>query len=291
MEKDIKYYLSLPYTREIIPEPEGGWFVSIKELPGCMSQGDTPEEAMEMIQEAMEGWLEVALDYERPIPEPKIDDEFSGKFVLRVPKSVHRKLVETASDEGVSLNQWLVSKLSETAEPGKVIKQKSSFDSLDQNLNLLNWPGLTSDVRSILLDFGMNYKTGELDELCFSEWLAQGLEKTDRLVSSENLLDAMKYLLSILEVLDQYQNRSPMIRALSQLLSFLHKSIDNQHKLSTKNNLLISKELKVEKLIGQLSSEISVNKDNRTLLIEEEQDILQMYANSKKDLYQKELDE
>jgi antitoxin HicB len=71
MEKNVEYYLGLSYTRELIPEPEGGWFVRIKELPGCMSQGDTPDEAMEMIEDAMRGWLEVQLRSGAAIPEPR----------------------------------------------------------------------------------------------------------------------------------------------------------------------------------------------------------------------------
>jgi antitoxin HicB len=107
MNKNINYYLNLPYTRELIAEPEGGWFIRIKELPGCMSQGETVEEAMEMIADAMRGWIEVAIEDGISVPEPRIEEEFSGKFVVRVPKSLHRKLVETAEHEGVSLNQWI----------------------------------------------------------------------------------------------------------------------------------------------------------------------------------------
>ena len=107
MNKTVEYYLDLPYTIELIPEPEGGWFVSIKELPGCMSEGDTPEEAIEMIQDAMRGWIEISLEDGDPIPEPRELDDYSGKFVVRVPRSLHRDLVETAEEEGVSLNQYI----------------------------------------------------------------------------------------------------------------------------------------------------------------------------------------
>ncbi len=47
---------------------EGGYVVSVPDLPGCVSQGDTFEEAWEMIQDAMEGWLEVAVSNNDPIP-------------------------------------------------------------------------------------------------------------------------------------------------------------------------------------------------------------------------------
>jgi antitoxin HicB len=100
--------MRLPYTIELrnVPQDEG-WFVRVKELEGCMSQGDTAEEAIEMIQEAMELWLEVALEEGIPIPEPRPDDDYSGKFVVRVPRSLHRDLVKTAEQEGVSLNQYI----------------------------------------------------------------------------------------------------------------------------------------------------------------------------------------
>jgi antitoxin HicB len=107
METTVEYYPGLPYTIEMISEPEGGWFVTVKELPGCMSQGETPDEAIEMIREAMRGWIEVALEDGDPIPEPRDLDDYSGKFVVRVPKSLHRDLVERAADEGVSLNQFV----------------------------------------------------------------------------------------------------------------------------------------------------------------------------------------
>lgn len=106
-EKTLEYYKSLPYTIELTSDPEGGWFVAIRELPGCMSQGDTPEEALAMIRDALEGWLAVALEDGMPIPEPRALDDFSGKFVVRVPRSLHRDLVKVAEFEGVSLNQYI----------------------------------------------------------------------------------------------------------------------------------------------------------------------------------------
>ena len=107
MTKDLAYYLALPYTIELAPDPDGGWFVAVKELPGCMSQGDTEEEALEMIKEAMEGWIEVALEDGMKIPEPRNLDDYSGKFVVREPRSLPRELVKRAAEEGASLNQYI----------------------------------------------------------------------------------------------------------------------------------------------------------------------------------------
>jgi len=55
----------------------------------------------------MAGWLEISLEDGNPIPEPAPDEDYSGKFVARLPRSLHRQLVETAEREGVSLNQFV----------------------------------------------------------------------------------------------------------------------------------------------------------------------------------------
>jgi antitoxin HicB len=105
--KDLKYYLSLPYTIQITREDEATWFARVVELPGCMTEGDTPEEAADMIQDALAAWLEVALEDGLPIPEPQKAEAYSGRFVVRVPRTLHQQLVEAAEQEGVSLNQLI----------------------------------------------------------------------------------------------------------------------------------------------------------------------------------------
>jgi predicted RNase H-like HicB family nuclease len=54
---------------ELQPEPEGGYTVTVPSLPGCISYGETFEKAMEMIKDAMGGWLAVAREEGIPIPE------------------------------------------------------------------------------------------------------------------------------------------------------------------------------------------------------------------------------
>ena len=54
---------------ELQSEPEGGYTISVPSLPGCISFGSTFEEAMEMIKDAMTGWLAVAREEGMPIPE------------------------------------------------------------------------------------------------------------------------------------------------------------------------------------------------------------------------------
>jgi antitoxin HicB len=110
--KPLEYYLNLKYPVTFEAAPEGGYFVQIEDLPGCYSQGETVEEAMEMIEEARQLWLESAYEDGLDIPLPRGEREYSGKFNVRFPKSLHRRLDQMADREGVSLNQFLVSTLS-----------------------------------------------------------------------------------------------------------------------------------------------------------------------------------
>jgi antitoxin HicB len=132
--KPLTYYLKLKYPVTIEEAPEGGYFTQIKDLPGCYSQGETVEEAMEMIEEARRLWLESAYEDGLDIPLPEGNKEYSGKFNVRIPRSLHRKLDEMAEKEGVSLNHFLVSTLSravgqkEVQRPRKprIVKKRQS---------------------------------------------------------------------------------------------------------------------------------------------------------------------
>lgn len=76
MSQSVEYYLGLPYTI-LLRSADDGWIVAIKELPGCMSHGDTPNEAVEMIQDAMRCWIEVSLEDGDFIPVPDRLNMFS----------------------------------------------------------------------------------------------------------------------------------------------------------------------------------------------------------------------
>lgn len=110
VNRTVEGYLKLPYTIEITHdqgEKYSGWFAKVKEWPGCMTQADTFEELGEMIRDAMRAWVETAIEEKLDIPEPHPAEEYSGKFVVRISKSLHRELVEAAEREGVSLNAFV----------------------------------------------------------------------------------------------------------------------------------------------------------------------------------------
>ena len=109
--KSLDYYLSQKYPINFYPESEG-YTAIIKDLPGCMSQGETLSEAMENIQEARELWIETAYECGDEIPLPATEVEYSGSLSLQIPKSLHLSLAEKAEREGVSLDQYILLVLS-----------------------------------------------------------------------------------------------------------------------------------------------------------------------------------
>jgi antitoxin HicB len=105
--RSVNEYLALPYTIEVFRDDsdgEVGYVARVVELPGCFTQADSFEELGEMIQDAMRAWIETAMEDGQPIPEPRSVNDYSGKFVVRLPKSLHREMAQLADRDGVSLN-------------------------------------------------------------------------------------------------------------------------------------------------------------------------------------------
>ena len=106
--RTVDEYISLPYRMELIPDKdEGGYVVSFPDLPGCLSSGETIEEAIANANDAKAAWISSAIEDKIVIPEPD-DSTYSGQFKLRIPKSLHRSLAEHSKREGISMNQYCV---------------------------------------------------------------------------------------------------------------------------------------------------------------------------------------
>ena len=95
----------------IIPNDEGGGYMaSIPDCPGCIADGNTISEVIAEARDAFEAWSMAEQEDNGKLPIPK---KYSGQFVQRIPKSLHRKLAERAEIEGVSLNQFTTTLLAE----------------------------------------------------------------------------------------------------------------------------------------------------------------------------------
>jgi predicted RNase H-like HicB family nuclease len=101
---DLQFLLSRRYPVTLHPAEEGGYVAEVEDLPGCLAQGETIEEVAAAIDECRVAWIEAALADGLKVPPPKTDAAYSGRFLLRLPKSLHRRLAEHARQDGVSLN-------------------------------------------------------------------------------------------------------------------------------------------------------------------------------------------
>jgi predicted RNase H-like HicB family nuclease len=116
----------MSYDYEIIlshsSEEDGEyWVATVPDLPGCMSDGTTPNKAINNVQEAIEAWIEHAKAIGRDVPEPKY---YSGKFTVRLPKSLHKELELRAKNDNVSLNQTVVHLLSYALGKTSIVQVK-----------------------------------------------------------------------------------------------------------------------------------------------------------------------
>lgn len=253
MTTTIEYYMNLPYTIELVPESEGGWFVAVKELRGCMSQGDTVEEAVEMIREAMQLWLEVALEENLPIPEPRPEEDFSGKFVVRVPRSLHRELVEEAERQGTSLNQYINVALARAIGRAPATSQQMSDQA--------NWPGLSDAVRQALLQANLAQEAEALDEKLFVGEMTGLLAKAEKAIVGANLRSALAHLDTMAGFIRPAVRKSLVFQLLLDTLDLLADQVEGElviEKLETALKSRIDERLQQSALVDYATRIVSI---------------------------------
>lgn len=91
----------------------GGFLVEVPDLPGCVADGATIEEALHEIKSAIESWIKTAREFGDSIPTPSTAMNYSGQWRIRVPKHLHAALALQAKEEGVSLNMLAATLLAE----------------------------------------------------------------------------------------------------------------------------------------------------------------------------------
>ena len=105
--------IEYPFEMNPLSANEGsGWLITFPDLIGCMSDGETPEEAIINGRDALKCWIEACKVDGRAIPKPYASS--SGKFMTRIPKSLHSRLISKAKQEGVSMNALVSSFIAES---------------------------------------------------------------------------------------------------------------------------------------------------------------------------------
>lgn len=112
-------YLEKAYSRVIVPDCVTVSYAGrILEFPGCFAQGETVEEAYANLEDAAHDWILAALDAGQEIPPPAEEQTHSGRILLRLPRSLHRRAAELAEQEGTSLNQLILAAVAERLGAG-----------------------------------------------------------------------------------------------------------------------------------------------------------------------------
>ena len=103
-----------PFLIRPMTENEGtGYLIEFPDVPGCISDGETPEEAIANGRDALKSVLLTMKEFGDPIPKPGSFTQSSGQWRQRLPKSLHARLTARAEQEGVSLNTLVTSMIAE----------------------------------------------------------------------------------------------------------------------------------------------------------------------------------
>jgi predicted HicB family RNase H-like nuclease len=108
--KDLDYYMSLNYPVTLEQYEDDGeirFGLEIPDLLGVWADGKTFDEAYEKLNDAKRVWFETCLEDGIEIPEPVSEEEFSGKFLLRIDPKTHMQITKEAKRMGLSLNQYI----------------------------------------------------------------------------------------------------------------------------------------------------------------------------------------
>ena len=105
--EDATEAMNTHYRIALRYDPDGYWVAEHPELPGCIADGATEQEALASLDTSRDLWIESRRATGLPVPEPGEEPQYSGRLLLRIAKSLHRELAQEAEAEGVSLNSWI----------------------------------------------------------------------------------------------------------------------------------------------------------------------------------------
>jgi predicted HicB family RNase H-like nuclease len=220
-----------------------------------MTQADTFDELGEMIEDAMRAWIETALEDGQSIPEPRRDESYSGKFVLRVPRSLHRELAEAAERDNVSLNTFSVTALS------KAIGGQVSASANPAPAFTPYWPHLSGAARKAMRTAGLSAEAGQVDERLFANWLDNNLQQLQAALDGGYSQDISARVHQIRQALGQCRHDSPLMGVFYEAIRVLEGQIVQADQLRAGIIKLTTLESRVKTQVQTQS--YYVNQDSR----------------------------
>jgi predicted RNase H-like HicB family nuclease len=131
-------HLTDRYPAEVFWSDEDSGFIAVAvDLPGCSAFGCSQSEALAELQQAIEAWMQARVSTGEKVPSPSsraAQSEFSGKMLVRMPRSLHQSLATAAERDGVSLNQHIVYLLTVSSTARATIEQISWPSGLEHVL-------------------------------------------------------------------------------------------------------------------------------------------------------------
>ncbi len=97
-------------VRPLSKEEGGGYLVEYPDIPGCMSDGETIEEAIAHGREALRDCVAVLQESGRKVPKPGVE---AAQWRQRLPRTLYAKLTAQAETEGVSINSFVTAIIAE----------------------------------------------------------------------------------------------------------------------------------------------------------------------------------
>ncbi len=157
--RTLEEYLGLEYPFEVIADSGGGYVIKFPDLSGCLTQVEDIKDVGPMAEEIRTLWIETAYEQGLDIPLPSLTEEYSGKFVIRAPRSLHRTLVEGAKREDVSLNHYVVTLLArgdaQSRIEGQIARLEEQLDAIHERLRyqVTGVPSTRSHSALSMVDF------------------------------------------------------------------------------------------------------------------------------------------
>ena len=165
-------------VRHGIFEEEECFEAKVLEFPDLVEYADTYEEAYELMLDGIETTQEIFSEKNRefPLPSNILDNEYSGRVTLRMPKGLHKAMAVTADQDGTSLNQYLVSLLSYSQGYATSLSQLKDTieETIQSSLEEVKERGISINIHYKAIDeeivstYPNNYGISDQNDFCLT---------------------------------------------------------------------------------------------------------------------------